>query len=373
MRLRLLFGIIFGIIFLAVKCWGAPSPSSAPSDEHEHFAFSAPYCGLYSVYSVLRYYRSPVALDSLLNPKYLGSSQGSTFPELVAAAKDNGLFAEPIANMSLSMLRDSPYPIVLHVKADPYLKEYDHFAVCFRGEKDAARIFDPSQGMLSVPYWRVARIWDGNGIVLSKSPIDDRRLLGTAQLQFLGAVFFFGIGILGIRHFFPATLGCKGIMAGLRQASLLTIAVLVASVAYNGLADAGLLQGPLNSLEREAAHSGPETKYITLREFSDLNAAHAVVIDARQARDFAQGHVNGAMNIPPGSTRIERMEILRDVDNQHPIVCYCQSVACVYSEVLAIQLASDGFSNVTVFSPGWEELRKHQSKMEPSVPRRENH
>jgi rhodanese-related sulfurtransferase len=82
----------------------------------------------------------------------------------------------------------------------------------------------------------------------------------------------------------------------------------------------------------------------------------ALVVDAREASEFAAGHIPGAVNVPfddayrnPG--RLETLE-----PRGRPIVVYCSGGTCESSRMLAEMLVRDhGKRRVLVFEAGFPE------------------
>jgi rhodanese-related sulfurtransferase len=65
----------------------------------------------------------------------------------------------------------------------------------------------------------------------------------------------------------------------------------------------------------------PAPQRISLDEFRKMHAtAKVLVIDVRDERGFANGHIPGAVNVPLGS---EESNVLRLKSEKRPIVTYC--------------------------------------------------
>jgi rhodanese-related sulfurtransferase len=79
----------------------------------------------------------------------------------------------------------------------------------------------------------------------------------------------------------------------------------------------------------------------------------AQFIDARSASDFAAGHVDGSINIPPNATRLDRSTCLAGVVKDRPLVVYCQGPSCPNARVLAARLSRDGYRRISIFGGGW--------------------
>jgi phage shock protein E len=102
-----------------------------------------------------------------------------------------------------------------------------------------------------------------------------------------------------------------------------------------------------------------------------------VIIDARLASEFAQGHIAGAINIPPESIRAGRSIPLLDPSNPAGLypkmgmqfVVYCGGGDCEASKDVAAELFSRGFQNMAVDldgTAGW--LAAGQVLVKPAGP-----
>jgi rhodanese-related sulfurtransferase len=93
---------------------------------------------------------------------------------------------------------------------------------------------------------------------------------------------------------------------------------------------------------------------ITLEQAHALFAAQkAVFVDAREAHEYADGHIAGALNIPYEHQEdyVHLFEKLED----RPIVVYCGGAECKESIHLGDNLSEFGYTPVYVFFGGWQE------------------
>ena len=103
--------VVFGLCLAAVAIDGVSSPTTS----HAGLA-SGVTCGVNCVYAASLFTEKHVDFQMLLQRKYIGSPKGSTLEELAAAAQDNGLYIQELKNLTMTSLRDSPYPVILHVR-----------------------------------------------------------------------------------------------------------------------------------------------------------------------------------------------------------------------------------------------------------------
>jgi rhodanese-related sulfurtransferase len=82
-----------------------------------------------------------------------------------------------------------------------------------------------------------------------------------------------------------------------------------------------------------------------------------VLIDARPAREFEQGHIGSAINIytPEFEQNIGR---IIGIPREKPIIAYCGGGACELSHELAENLVKMGFTRVFVYVGGWNEWKQ---------------
>ena len=89
-----------------------------------------------------------------------------------------------------------------------------------------------------------------------------------------------------------------------------------------------------------------------VKEFWDAKAA--LILDARDPAEYAQGHIPGAVNLPADEV-ISDPDRLEAVDSGgRPIICYCGGGSCEVSIHLAEALVYQaGKKRVLVFMGGW--------------------
>lgn len=82
-------------------------------------------------------------------------------------------------------------------------------------------------------------------------------------------------------------------------------------------------------------------------------AQAAVFVDARSQDLFAEGHIQGAYNLPWDEFDRHFAAIMADVPQEIPIVTYCDGESCGLSKELAMALLGKGYTNVRVLVNGW--------------------
>ena len=87
----------------------------------------------------------------------------------------------------------------------------------------------------------------------------------------------------------------------------------------------------------------------------DVDDKNTLILDARSAPFYAQGHIPGAINLSRDDFAADyrRLRSTLDESKDRPIVVYCSGGDCHDSRMVASALLSLGFSKVQVFTDGW--------------------
>jgi rhodanese-related sulfurtransferase len=83
-----------------------------------------------------------------------------------------------------------------------------------------------------------------------------------------------------------------------------------------------------------------------------FQSGQAVFVDARDAEEFALGHIEGALSLDPLSFG-QHFPALREQVEGMTVVTYCDGELCELSHELAEQLKSMGLQDVRVLKNGW--------------------
>ena len=141
---------------------------------------------------------------------------------------------------------------------------------------------------------------------------------------------------------------------GLGQALALLVLAVLAGFGFNQLRSKPLpLFADFSPKAQIAAQLGRDLS-LSLDEAKDLLAGRkAVFLDAREAEDYALGHIQGAFNVPPLDLAGLREKALSGLPKNTPIVTSCSGEACELSNDLAQDLRAQGYTNVRVLNVGW--------------------
>jgi 3-mercaptopyruvate sulfurtransferase SseA len=98
-----------------------------------------------------------------------------------------------------------------------------------------------------------------------------------------------------------------------------------------------------------------EVKLTIVKKFFDAGAA--VLVDAREAPEYAGGHIPGALSLPFDDV-VANPGLLGAVKGAgRPIIIYCGGDDCELSRNLAANMLAEGIRKVLVFTGGFQEWR----------------
>lgn len=122
---------------------------------------------------------------------------------------------------------------------------------------------------------------------------------------------------------------------------------------------------PESSPIKESRTEFVEITYSQLIKY--LEHPNLILIDARNAEDFARGHIGKAINIFAYEEDINQyFKALTTIpmDESKVIIVYCDGGTCDASHKVATDLIRLGHKNVFVYSGGWEEWSNIQKKQQ---------
>ena len=92
---------------------------------------------------------------------------------------------------------------------------------------------------------------------------------------------------------------------------------------------------------------------------SRFNQKNALFLDARNAEEYAEGHIPGALEFSANDFDKLAPQILPQLKDKHQeLITYCHGSSCDLSLQLANNLMQQGYTNVKVFFGGWPEWKK---------------
>lgn len=90
----------------------------------------------------------------------------------------------------------------------------------------------------------------------------------------------------------------------------------------------------------------------------------AFFLDARLEDQFAEGHIEGALNLPWDEFEQRFDQVMADIPRETTLVTYCDGESCGLSKELAMALLAKGFTNVRVLVNGWTLWQEKNLPME---------
>lgn len=118
------------------------------------------------------------------------------------------------------------------------------------------------------------------------------------------------------------------------------------------------LDAQLTELIKAPPFHVTQLQMIGLGEFRTLvDEKKAVILDARASPFYDQGHVPGALNLARDNFARDYRKLAARLkpDRNRLIVVYCSGGECHDSKLVASALLSLGFSDVKVFTGGWQQ------------------
>ena len=328
-----------------------------------------PHCGLYCIYTAMKLAGKEVDFRELVRPEYLSSRKGSSLAELKQAVRDNGLYAESVTKLNSRILKESSHPVILHVKSTADSKDYDHFELFLGTENGQAKLFNPPEPPRIIPFNELAPRWDGTGLIVSAEPIDLGTVFASARQRLLLYVVF-GIATIVILHWakqrrlLVTSVNSRSKLFGLSivQTAGFVVIALLCGMVYHFANDEGFLAHANATTSVQQAHLGSFVPKISSKKVAKLINSDTVIIDARLARDFDAGHIEGAVNVPFDICDKGFSDALVDIDKNARIVVYCQSAGCPFALKTAKRLKDKGFSDISIFKGGWNEWNTKEDK-----------
>jgi rhodanese-related sulfurtransferase len=89
------------------------------------------------------------------------------------------------------------------------------------------------------------------------------------------------------------------------------------------------------------------------RELWETQLGLAFFIDARTAKQYAEGHIASAYSLPASDFNNHLPAVQQVLANDSPIVVYCDGEQCDLSHQVADRLKALGYQNVRILINGW--------------------
>ena len=96
---------------------------------------------------------------------------------------------------------------------------------------------------------------------------------------------------------------------------------------------------------------------VLLAEVRELAATGALLVDARDAALYADGHLPAAVSLPLAEVDALLESFRQQVAAGRTLILYCNGYGCQDSFDLALRLMNEGYHDVRVFEGGFPEWR----------------
>ena len=108
----------------------------------------------------------------------------------------------------------------------------------------------------------------------------------------------------------------------------------------------------------ENGTSGKQTNGLTADQVHELfRSGTARFVDAREAMEYAEGHLNGAINLPSDVVYEKIGDVTSVVGSEEKVIVYCGGKTCESAKTVAGVLHTDfHYTDVMIYESGWEEI-----------------
>ncbi|HMM37534.1 MAG TPA: rhodanese-like domain-containing protein [Desulfovibrio sp.] len=134
------------------------------------------------------------------------------------------------------------------------------------------------------------------------------------------------------------------------QAAVVLVLSCVAGLAANALRSDGL---------RFLPEPGQEDGFVPLGQAGELHRAGAALfLDARSQVEFEEGHIAGALNLPPEEFGFYYDLLAERIAGADVVITYCDGEHCLLSQDLGRLLREKGHQQIRILKNGWSLWRE---------------
>jgi rhodanese-related sulfurtransferase len=258
-------------------------------------------------------------------------------------ADDHGLNSWFVSNASVKMLRQHNGPALLRIREPSGTA--GHWVVLSRfDEQGRAVIVDLPEREVLLDESDLLTYWDSQAILLGNTPIDSRLIVRGRFEQLLPA-FLVIVLLVAAR-----LMGSSVIRRGWQFQFLALVGM------GFGLAVVWQFASPISYLNnpdpvRFVTSSSLEPNKIIYQLPESLDSFQ--LIDCRMSPDYNSGTFGNAINLPINSRFAAFRRITESLSAETPVIVFCQSSQCDWADTVATKLSALGFSDVSVYRPGF--------------------
>jgi rhodanese-related sulfurtransferase len=362
---RLVVKVLSGVVALLTSSVGAAGAvatvaavaATRPGTDHwegpsSELLNASPTCGLYALIACGRSLRPDLPVGALLNADFVSRPGGSTPDDLAKAARAAGLRTVQASRLAIDDLATIDPPLLLHVRAAPWTRQYDHWVAVLGRAEGGLTVYDPLQPEPQT--WRLADLlgrWGGTALLVRR-PGEGHPYLEVAGVP--SNVVFVAV-VLGA--------GCL-LWAGTRARSLPKLVTLqfgaltwaTAVVVVFTTQPASHRDDVFEAVDRYFTASLLNT-VARDQVAADVRSGAAVLVDAREQPDYAKSRIAGAGSLCLSRVQSMGLGQLRSLQFARPVVVYCSDDKCDAARLVAQALVAAGHRDVSVLSGGLHEWR----------------
>jgi rhodanese-related sulfurtransferase len=154
----------------------------------------------------------------------------------------------------------------------------------------------------------------------------------------------------------------------LLEAAVIVLLGVVLGLSFNGRLLLNVFSGRLPQAQVEAEPRALYPVPVDLAAVRELTAAGAVLVDARAAELYADGHLPGARSLPLGEMDDQLEAFRQAAPTDAVIITYCNGYGCPDSFDQGVRLLAAGWLDVRVFEGGYPEWRDAGLPVEQGAP-----
>ena len=349
-----MFKVAFILSLILQEQPGASGQIELSADGNVKGVKSGAYCGVYAAFgaasAVLNKFgnKPSVEFPELLSSEYVSSHSGSTTRDLLSAIETLGCSGKVYQFLSLRSLEGSSCPMILHVSGRGEFGSFRHWVLFLGIDSGNAIVLDGEGGDFPMPISELLSRWDGIAIAVFPK--------GTAPPSFhsfeivANCILVAGVGfiVLIVRSLVKSK---SFRMQLLSFFSVLSVALLYC-FAIN----------PKVGIETNVARAvGIHTDRVMVNSLSfddlqrSLSSSNPTIVDCRYSTDYEYGYIGHAISVPVDLSRKQLLSITGKLPKELPVILYCQSRSCKFSDIMAVEFAKHGFTNLSIYRNGYAE------------------
>ncbi len=312
------------------------------------------YCGIYTAFGaasvLLQKSGKKPAVDfgDLISNEYVSSMAGSTTQDILRALEKLGCSGQAYAFLSLRSIERAKNPLILHVSSRGRLGSYQHWILFLGIESGCAVVRDGEGGDYKMPESELLCKWDGKAIAVFQRDEQPPKLYAWEIAA--NCLYLFGVCSI------ICLVRSMSVLKSFRAEFASFVCVISLAVAYSFFANAHSYVD--SAIARSVGiHTYPESiREISFAELQEFRGrSKASIVDCRYKVDYSFGHIDDSISIPidisPANLAAATKSLRRDI----PIILYCQSEGCKFSDVMASEFAKLGFTDLNIYRNGYTE------------------